>query len=220
MQEHKVVITRTAHYYTLGQPGDHIKYFWFVTHGYGQAASNYIRKFESIKQDDTLVVAPEGLSRFYWQGVTGDVVASWMTRKDRLDEIKDYANYLSKVFSFYLEQLPQDTTIVLMGFSQGVATQFRWIMREFPKFDYLILWAGMIPEDLDYSPYREYFAEKSIHFVYGNEDRFITEPRLNEQFELINRFQFHIHPHQFEGKHHVDREMLKEMDGIIRSVNE
>ncbi len=216
MQTHKVVIPKTAHYYTLGEPGTHIKYFWLVCHGYGQAASNYIRKFESIKQDDTFVVAPEGLSRFYWEGFTGDVVASWMTRKDRLDEIKDYAHYLTKLFYYYKGQLPDDVVIVLMGFSQGVATQFRWIMREFPDFDFLILWAGLIPEDLDYHPHKAYFDHRSLYFVFGDQDQFLTAKRLEDHIALINRFQFHIHPHQFQGKHVVDRSVLQQIDSIIR----
>jgi hypothetical protein len=62
-----------------------------VTHGYGQLAKTFIRRFEPIMDAQTLVVAPEGLSRFYWGGFDGPVVASWMTREDRLDEIADCA---------------------------------------------------------------------------------------------------------------------------------
>lgn len=216
MQEHKIVVPRTAHYYTLGNPGEHIKYFWFVTHGYGQAAQRFISKFEEIKRDDTLVVAPEGLSRFYWNGFTGEVVSSWMTKKGRLDEIKDYANYLTKVFHYYKEQLPSDVTIVLMGFSQGVATQFRWIMRESPDFDYLILWAGMIPEDLDYQEKMSYFQERELFFIYGDEDQFLNPARLEEHEKIVNRFNFQLRKHQFQGKHRVDRKVLHEIDHWIR----
>lgn len=219
MQEHKIVVTRTAHYYTQGEPGDHIKYFWFCCHGYGQAASNFIQKFDSIKRDDTFVLAPEGLSRFYWAGFTGDVVSSWMTKKDRLDEIQDYTNYLNKVFYFYLQQLPEDVTIILMGFSQGVATQFRWIMHEFPVFDFLIMWAGLIPEDLNYLPHRAYFAEKSMHLIYGDKDQFLTTSRMEKHQELVNRFQFDIHHHTFKGKHRVIRTHLIEIDQMIRNSN-
>ena len=160
-------------------------------------------------------MAPEGLSRFYWQDFK-DPVSSWMTRKDRLDEIKDYSNYLAKVFFYYKEQLPQDVIVILMGFSQGVATQFRWIMREFPGFDYLILWGGLIPEDLDYTPHREYFADKSLHFVYGDQDQYLT-PKTHEMHDaLINRFQFEINRLEFKGKHKVDKKVLKKVDALIR----
>ena len=79
MQIHSISVPKTAHYCTLGEPGPHIKYFWICCHGYGQLAKRFIRKFERIHQEDTLVVAPEGFSRFYWKDFTGDVVATHMS---------------------------------------------------------------------------------------------------------------------------------------------
>ena len=89
MQSHKIKFPCTAHYYTIGTPSDKIKRVFFVLHGYGQLASQIIHKFDAV-MEDTLIVAPEGLSRFYWNESKGIVGASWMTKKDRLDEIEDY----------------------------------------------------------------------------------------------------------------------------------
>lgn len=208
IKRHKIKVTRTAHYATIGEPGPHIRYCWIVCHGYGQLAQNFIRKFDQLEDGQSLIIAPEGLSRFYWGGFTGDVVASWMTKGDRLDEIADYSNYLSTLYQQYIPQLAPDVKIILLGFSQGVATQFRWIMRAFPKFHYLILWAGLVPEDLDFRPHQAYFAEKQLHFVYGTNDPFLTEKRLTFHQEVIQKNNLDIKVRTFDGAHTIDREVL------------
>lgn len=59
-----------ARYFTAGEVTQQTKHIWFVLHGYGQLADNFIRKFEVIQSPETVVIAPEGLSRFYLQDVT------------------------------------------------------------------------------------------------------------------------------------------------------
>lgn len=140
---HTISISKTAHYYTIGTAGKHVRYCWIICHGYGQLAQHFIRKFDVIAKEDTFVLAPEALSRFYTEGLTGKVGASWMTKEDRLDEITDYSNYLTTLYNEFIPQFSNDVKIILLGFSQGCATQVRWIMQAFPKFDHLVLWAGM-----------------------------------------------------------------------------
>ena len=206
---HKIKIQKTAHYYTIGSPGKHIKNFWIVCHGYGQLASNLIKKFTEIEDVSTFVLAPEGFSRFYWGGVYGEVAASWMTKGDRLDEIADYTRYLKMLYDTFKAKLSENVTITLLGFSQGCATQCRWIMREFPKFDHLILWAGLLPEDLDYIPYQNYFRSKKIIFVYGKNDQYVTPERLNWQKTFAKEQRINYEIQTFEGKHEIDRKLLK-----------
>ena len=208
---HKIKIEKTAHYYTLGTPGEHVKNFWIVCHGYGQLASNLIKKFTEIDDGSTLVVAPEGFSRFYWGGVYGNVVASWMTKQDRLDEIADYTRFIKNLYDFYIKQLPKNVKITLLGFSQGCATQCRWIMREFPYYDHLILWAGLLPEDLDYKPYQDYFNSKKTIFVYGKNDEYVTQERLSWQANFANEQGIEYEIKTFDGQHVIDRKTLKSL---------
>ena len=208
-QSHQLKVERTAHYYTLGTPGPHIQNFWIVCHGYGQLASHLIQKFTEIDDGKTLILAPEGLSRFYWKGVTGEGAASWMTRYDRLDEIADYTRYLSQLYQMYRAQLDPQVKITLFGFSQGVATQCRWIMAALPEFHQLILWAGLLPEDLDYRPQRDYFASKQLYFVYGTMDQYVTPERLSwhENFQKEMDLSFTVRT--FKGPHIIARPTLK-----------
>lgn len=211
MQAHKITIPKTAHYYTLGQPGKHIRKLWIVCHGYGQLASTFIYKFEGLDDGQTLVLAPEGLSRFYWGGLTGPVVASWMTKHDRLDEIVDYSNFLQQLYDLTVPQLAEDVQITLLGFSQGCATQCRWILNKLPHFHQLILWAGLLPEDVDYKIHQAYFSDKKLTFVYGKQDEFVTEERLFWQRDFAAEQGLEFDTVVFEGKHEVDRAVLQQL---------
>lgn len=210
MQHHKIKVAKTAHYYTIGQPTEGVKYFWFVAHGYGQLASHVIRKFDIFESEEHYVVAPEALNRFYWQFLTDKVGASWMTKKDRLDEIEDYSNYLTDLFNQCLTDLPKDVKIILFGFSQGCATQVRWILRGFPKFDHLILWGGLLPEDLDYHPFTNYFSTKKIDFIVGDDDEFINDIRMDKHSTFAKEQNIDMGFTLFEGKHEILTPILKD----------
>src|SRR5712692_3984827 len=99
MQEHRLAIARTARYYTLGALGPATRQVWFVCHGYGQLAGRFLRHFAPLDDGSRVIVAPEGLSRFYLTERAAErrVGASWMTREDRLAEIDDYVHYLDAV---------------------------------------------------------------------------------------------------------------------------
>ena len=210
VQLHATEVARTAHYASLGKPGPQVRQLWIVTHGYGQLSKTFIRRFIPICDEQTLVIAPEGLSRFYWGGFDGPVVASWMTREDRLDEIADFCNMLDQLYAHYVPQCHPEVEINLLGFSQGTATQVRWIMRSFPKFHRLMLWAGQLPEDLDYQPQLDYFADKKLFFAYGNEDQFITPERLVFMQKVIADAGLQFAEVTYQGGHKVDKEALSE----------
>src|SRR2546425_1041706 len=89
MQEHHLAVDKTARYYSLGEPGPATRQLWFVCHGYGQLAGRFLRHFEPLDDGSRVIIAPEGLSRFYLSESPAErrVGASWMTREDRLVEM-------------------------------------------------------------------------------------------------------------------------------------
>ena len=208
-QSHKKKIEKTGHYYTLGQPGQHIKRLWMVCHGYGQLASHFIQKFDGLDTGEDFILAPEGLHRFYWNGFSKKVVASWMTKEDRLDEIADYSHWLQSLYDWYVPKMGSELEIILLGFSQGCATQFRWIYRNQPQFHKLVLWAGLPPEDLDYKVIDGYLEHKEFHLIYGTEDQFLKVEQIQEFIKTVEtdnlKFEHHVSPGM---KHVVERKML------------
>ena len=214
IQQQQLMVTRTAQIYTYGNKIT-AKVAVIVCHGYAHLADRIIQKFNNIVEDDIYVVAPQGLSVFYWKGMNEDPVASWMTSKDRLDEIEDFSKYLSKVYSHYLSDF--DGRIVLMGFSQGCATVWRW-QRKYPvQYHSMINWSGWIPEDVDLSHVLDHLTNPKVHVVVGNQDQYLTNERMEELKKVIAKNNIPAIHYRFEGKHQVDRKLL---ESILQEIME
>jgi predicted esterase len=207
IKEEHIQVTKQARILVSGEASEDIEYLWIACHGYGQNVDRFINKFKDLDSRH-LIVCPEGLSRFYAKGLSGDVAASWMTKRDRIKEIEDHTNYLQQVYSRFVEKCPK-AKIILFGFSQGTATICRWFNREKPKADIIIMWAGSIPQDLNIEKANNEFTDTEIHFVYGSEDQYINTEQLEKLYKIYEDYGFdHIKKHKFEGKHTVDRPTL------------
>lgn len=212
-----ITIQFKARYFTSGEVTKQTKHIWFVLHGYGQLAEYFIRKFEVIQSSETVVIAPEGLSRFYLQDVTtrnqtGDskVGATWMTKENRLTDIENYLNYLVDI---YQKEVPTNFTgkTTLLGFSQGAATVSRWAADNRIKFNRLILWAGIFPTDMDFDKVGTILQHKEVVEVYGTKDPFLTDARLKEMTQLNQRLGLKPKVISFEGQHELNTEVLKKI---------
>ena len=141
----------------------------YVLHGYGQLAKFFIRKFNALA-DDYLIVAPEGMHRFYLNGSSGKVGASWMTKEAREIDIKDNIDWLNALDK-KISSKHQINERILLGFSQGGATAIRWKMNSQLVFDKTIIWASDFPPDME--PQMDLLkGENENYFVIGNEDEY------------------------------------------------
>ena len=196
-----------ARYFTLGRPDREV---WFVLHGYGQLAARFLSRFEPLDDGARLIVAPEGLSRFYLTDSPTErrVGASWMTREDRLAEIEDYVRYLDAVYNEVSRTKDRaQAKVTLLGFSQGSATACRWSTMGKARFDRLIIWGGEVPPDVDL------LRSVRLSLVYGSRDPYFTpkvvaatEARLRE-----HGIAYDLAP--FEGGHEIDGDVLQRVAG-------
>ncbi len=90
-----IFISKKARYWTLGNPNS--EKIIYVLHGYGQLAEYFIKNFEPLVELGFYVVAPEGTQRFYLNGTSGRVGASWMTKELREIDIEENNNYLASL---------------------------------------------------------------------------------------------------------------------------
>lgn len=212
MQEHHLSVTRTARFFTLGSLDNHTRQVWFVLHGYGQLAQFFIRKFEILNDGRTFIVAPEALSRFYLEGVTGRVGASWMTREERPQEIADYIAYLNQLYDTVLEgQDLSKLQINLLGFSQGNATVLRWLNSDHVRCDRLIIWAGFFANGIADVIEPSKLADIPTTLAYGTQDEYLVQMDLEKYGTDIQAAIPHLQIITFEGKHTVDTGTLKKI---------
>jgi predicted esterase len=204
MEQHKISVEKTARVFTKGNPD--AQDVCILLHGYGMLAPQMLTAFEDINTDRFFLIAPEGLSRFYWKGFEGPVVASWMTKEDRQDEINDYVVYLNKLIKYFALA---DKKIHILGFSQGVATMSRWIASNAFQVESCIFWAGEPPADIDYTKLFERFQK--VYFVYGKADIFITTSQLEKIKGLFTSVITQIEFVDFEGKHELNKNVINQL---------
>jgi predicted esterase len=224
IDEHHLGVTRTARYYTLGSPGPGVQEVWLVCHGYGQLARYFLRRFAPLADGSRLLVAPEALSRFYLENpggshTTAHVGATWMTREDRLTEIQDYVWYLDAVHARVLEQLGRERVrLVVLGFSQGVATACRWAALGAAAADALILWAHGLPPDLDLATTRERWRRLAVWLVAGEHDAAYTTAAAAADGRRLAEHGVRYETVTFAGGHALDAATLAGLGARVRAL--
>ncbi|MCB9449313.1 MAG: hypothetical protein H6585_13315 [Flavobacteriales bacterium] len=208
MQQQHIPVEISARYFTLGDPAA-AREAWFVLHGYAQLAPDFLAWFEPLQAPHRLIVAPEGLHRFYRKGFDGNVVASWMTREDRLTDIANYVHLLNSIYAHVMAQVQPDTQVVALGFSQGASTVCRWLANQSSPIDHLLLWAGVFPPDLPMEESRELLDRLRPHFFVGDEDPFFPESAIEQQQRFFETHEIPYRLHRFSGAHKVDADVLK-----------
>ncbi len=212
--ELNITVPKTARYFLHGNPSSKTKEVWFVVHGYGQLSKYFIRNFRHFDPETTVVVAPEGLSRFYLEGTTPDsrIGATWMTKEDRDNEITDYVSYFNLLLAKTLEGLSPDVKVNVFGFSQGCSTLCRWVALGNVKPSRMILWAGTFPPDIDLKQFGHRFQGYKVDVVYGLNDEYLSWINAGEITKWLEAAEIDYRVSTFEGKHEI---LKAELDKIV-----
>ncbi len=219
VSEHYVTVERTARFVTIGstaQPAE----VWFVCHGYGELAATFVQGLSALDNGTRLLVAPEALSRFYLDGPHQNVGASWMTREDRDNEMRDYLKYLDAVKTEVLSRIDvADAPVTVLGFSQGAATAARWACRGTVEAARLIIWGESLPPELeeDEAALRRLRAIQ-LTIVGGTRDEFFTASRREGLRDRLNRLSVSFEEKRFEGGHRLDDATLLDIASRARGV--
>lgn len=207
--EHQFQHTKTFRYQEISRVSS-VEKVLYVLHGYGQLVEYFIRKFRATPED-LLIVAPEGMHRFYINGTSGRVGASWMTKEARNSDITDTISYLEQVDQEISSRYAIKKRF-LLGFSQGGATAARWEQLGTVKFDGLLLWACVFPPDLDRQNLNR--SNTNHFFAIGNNDEFYSEPAQQQLMKYYREIGYQIV--SYEGTHDIVNETLTE---ILHQMN-
>ena len=209
MTEKKLTIQKTIRYYTIGDI-EKAKYLLITLHGYGQLPSYFGRKFEELTEDFFIVI-PEGMHRFYLEGTSGRVGASWMTKEAREDDIEDNLTYLNQLINSITSN-KSFKKLILLGFSQGGATAARFYYSG-STINHLILWASVFPPDLKIENEMK-IENKSNVFVLGNQDPYFTKSQFSETINFYSNLGFKTI--EYSGNHSIDSAILKNLVNSLK----
>jgi predicted esterase len=221
MRTVSIAVKRSARLAMLGPDGAGPRELWYVLHGYGQLAAPFLEDFRAIDDGNRLLVAPEGLSRFY-EGDTrtrlhkdAKVGASWMTREDRESEIADYVAYLDTVHASLVPRFgATPPTVTVLGFSQGGATAARWVARGSVRAARLIVWGSQFPPELDLADPGAPLSRVESIFVVGTTDIFATPKIVERELERLRAANLPFRFVSFNGGHRMDDDTLRALAGI------
>jgi predicted esterase len=208
---HHITVPRTARYITLGEIESAAE-VWFVLHGYGMLAASFLRWFEPAARPGRLLVAPEGLSRCYFEEKGARRVgASWMTKEDRDAEIEDHVRYLDLVAARVLAGVPGAPRVEVHGFSQGTATACRWVAFGHRTASRLMLWSGKVPPDLPLGRYGPALTTAGLELAIGTRDSYISAAEVDEEQARLAAAGLTPQVHRFDGGHRVDATTLESL---------
>lgn len=209
MKEYHFLVNKTARYYTLGELNEHTRHIWLVLHGFGQKASRFLKNFEPLLNAHTFFIAPEALNHFYLNGASGEVGATWMTKEDRENEMKDYINYLNDVYEqIEAEQFP-DAEITVLGFSQGASTASRWVNATSHRINRLIVYAGEVGAEVLPLNQNSPLRRSRNYLVYGHHDKFFTPSAIEKMKAAYAEMNFT--EIDFDGGHSIQTEVLEKL---------
>lgn len=213
--EHRhITVPKTARYAVMGSFHENLSEVWIVAHGHGQLAARFLSRFTPLEREDRLFVAPEALSRYYLtsNGVhhrNSPVGGTWMTREDREAEIEDQIRYLDLVYDEIFRQVDRERVqLWVLGFSQGVATVTRWLARGKASADRVVLWAGIIPPELDAGGARGLSGKSPVTMVVGSSDEFATPKVVAAQEAKLRELGVEFTSMSFEGGHDLSESAL------------
>jgi len=206
---HHLLVPRTARYLTLGEI-EGASEVWFLLHGYSQLAARFLQEFVPVARPGRLLVAPEALSRAYFEEKGARRVgASWMTKEDRDAEIEDYVRYLDVLEEQIRLGVGAEARVVVHAFSQGTATACRWVAFGRVRVGRLVLWSGQVPPDLPLDRYGPALTRAGLTIAIGTRDQFIPEAEIDREQARLAAAGLLPTVHRFDGGHRIDAALLR-----------
>ena len=184
------------------------KKIWIIFHGYGQLAGEFADFFTPLIAEDTYIIFPQGLSKFYLKGVDNKIGANWMTAHDRELDIENYISYLNNIFTLEIKPIASHISLNIIGFSQGGHTASRWIYHSNIKYEKLILWGSSLANEIDGKLVAKSFSHGKNIVVLGDQDRFIDETQLEQVKTRYVKIGFKYQLVEYHGGHDIYPDIL------------
>ena len=210
-EQRHLTVSRLARYAVLGSFDAPLSEVWIVCHGHGQLAARFLTRFIPLEREDRLFVAPEALSRYYLSPPqagphppNAPVGATWMTSEDREGEIEDYVGYLDKLHDEIFSVVTRaKVRLWVLGFSQGTATVARWVARGNVEPDRVVLWAGVLPPELNAQSAASLARRAPLTILFGRNDEFAKPELIAAQESRLSDLGVSHETIRFDGGHEI-----------------
>lgn len=187
-------------------------------HGYGENAGRHLAALRRIPGAAAWrLCAVEALHPFYTRS-TGEVVGSWMTRRDRERAIEDNLRYAASVIADVKRRYRTGRTLVIAGFSQGVAMAYRTAFGSGHPCQGLLALAGDVPPDV--AARGATAAAPRILLGRGTRDEWYSEAKMAVDLETLAAMEATVETCVFEEGHVWAKAYLEAAGAFLKRIAE
>jgi len=208
--EKTVSYTATNSYSVLNSFNENTKNVWLVFHGMGYLSKYFLKYFKELNPEENFIIAPQAPSKYYQDKKFKYIGASWLTRENTTQEIKNVLSYIDKVWQCESpKNLPR---FIVLGYSQGVSIATRWLSSRKIQCHELILHSGGIPIELKANDFKFQNQHTHVTYLYGDKDPYINEAKKTEEhLKAIKLFGNKLQTIVFKGTHQVDMSFINNL---------
>ena len=178
MEPYAFTTPRTAHYYSLGEPGPGIGHLWVCLHGHDQPVAGLAAQLVQLDTPERLLILPEALSR-HARPETSDRVAdalgTWFAPHSVDVDLADVTTYLDGLTDAVRARCPAGTPVTVLGYGHGAAAAVGWLAENHLAYDRLILYAPVFPPEIDRRALFAALSARPIVVVSTTTDSFTPE---------------------------------------------
>ena len=181
-------------------------------HGYGQTAEEEMELLRQMQgSDNWLRCSIEALHPF--MNVKGDPGACWMTRRDRDLRIAENVRYIDAVLERVMQDYPVSGTLVLHGFSQGVAMASRVAMLGKHSVSGVMLLGSELPPELD-----ALGRMGKVHLGRGDSDRFYPQEKFEADTVRLREADVPVELIRYHGGHSPEEDYFVSAGRFLQAI--
>lgn len=135
-----------------------------------------------------------------------------MTSEDRESEIDDYVGYLDLLHDEIFSVIDRaKVRLWVLGFSQGVSTVARWVVKGKVEPDRVVMASGMLPAELDAATAGRLTARSPLTITFGDADEFATAQHIGSEEAKVRQLRIPYETIRFQGGHTITPGLLSQL---------
>lgn len=190
-----------------------------AVHGYGAHKRHMMREAKSVAPEGFVIASVQGPYQHFRQTPDGYRVGfGWLTDYRPAESIALHHKFLNDVIAeLSARGIAKAGQIVLYGFSQAVAINFRYAFTFPNAVSAIVAVCGGIPADLESNPAYKPLPAKTL-YLYGDDDEFYSNEKFAEFDRRLSERLPDYRSRQFRAKHEITGEMRAEIRNFLAGL--
>ena len=190
-----------------------------AVHGYGAHKRYMMREAKSVVPEGFAIASIQAPYQHFRPTPDGYRVGfGWLTDYRPAESIALHHKFVNDVISHLsAKEIADPRRIVLYGFSQAAAINFRFAFTYPETVAAIVAISGGVPSDLETNPAYGTTNAKTL-YLYGNDDEFYSNEKFAEFDRRLAEQLPDYRSRQFNAKHEITEEMRHEVRAFLSNI--